>query len=104
MTVIGIDFGTTNSVAAAYSNGGVEVLELDQAPAEWAPYGFDRVIPSMFATDEFGRMTFGWEAKVNSEFTGNRFDAIKRLFASQEDDAFGDSVSTGRKHNGCLFI
>ena len=91
MTVIGIDFGTTNSVAAAYSNGGVEVLELDQAPAEWAPYGFDRVIPSMFATDEFGRMTFGWEAKVNSEFTGNRFDAIKRLFASQEDDAFGDS-------------
>ena len=91
MTTIGIDFGTTNSVAATYSNGDVEVLELDDPPAEWAPYGFGRVIPSVFATDDHGRMTFGWEAKVNSEFSGNRFDAIKRLFASQEDAAFGDS-------------
>lgn len=90
MTVIGIDFGTTNSVAATYSNGIVEVLELDDVPAEWAPYGFARVIPSVFATDEDGRLAFGWAAKSGTEFTGNRFDAIKRLFASQEDSAFGD--------------
>jgi molecular chaperone DnaK (HSP70) len=90
MTVIGIDFGTTNSVAASYSNGQIEVLELDDVPVEWAPYGFARVIPSVFATDEDGRLAFGWAAKSGTEFTGNRFDAIKRLFASQEDSAFGD--------------
>ena len=90
MTVIGIDFGTTNCVAATFNNGIVEVLELDDVPAEWAPYGFARVIPSVFATDEDGRLAFGWAAKSGTEFTGNRFDAIKRLFASQEDSAFGD--------------
>jgi len=90
MAVIGIDFGTTNSVAAIYGRSGVEVLELDDPPHEWAPYGFSRVIPSVFASDELGRIAFGWEAKAGSEFTGNRFDAIKRLFASQEDAAFGD--------------
>jgi len=58
MTVIGIDFGTTNCVAAAFNNGEVEVLELDDVPAEWAPYGFSKVIPSVFATDEDGRLTF----------------------------------------------
>jgi molecular chaperone DnaK (HSP70) len=91
MTVIGIDFGTTNCVAAAFINGKVEVLELDDVPTEWAPYGFSKVIPSVFATDEYGRLSFGWEAKSGTEFTGNRFDAIKRLFASQEDSAFGDN-------------
>lgn len=94
MTVIGIDFGTTNCVAAAFSNGDVEVLEIDDVPAEWAPYGFAKVIPSVFATDENGRLTFGWEAKSGTEFSGNRFDAIKRLFASQEDSAFGDNGSS----------
>ena len=94
MTVIGIDFGTTNCVAAAFNNGEVEVLELDDVPAEWAPYGFSKVIPSVFATDEDGRLTFGWEAKSGTEFSGNRFDAIKRLFASQEDSAFGDNGSS----------
>ena len=90
MTVIGIDFGTTNCVAAKYSNDAIEVLELDDVSAEWAPYGFARVIPSVFAIDEEGRLAFGWAAKSGTEFTGNRFDAIKRLFASQEDSAFGD--------------
>jgi molecular chaperone DnaK (HSP70) len=90
MSVIGIDFGTTNSVAAAYGPGDVEILELDDPPSEWAPYGFGRVIPSVFASDEHGRIAFGWEAKVGTEVSGNRFDAIKRLFASQEDAAYGD--------------
>ena len=90
MTVIGIDFGTTNSVAAVYTGGDVEVLELDNAPSDWVAYGFSRVIPSVFATDEHGRLAFGWAAKSETDFSGNRFDAIKRLFASQEDAAFGD--------------
>lgn len=91
MTVIGIDFGTTNSVAAIFESGEVEVLELEDVPSAWAPYGFARVIPSIFAVDEHGRLAFGWDAKIGTEFRGDRFDAIKRLFASQEDAAFGDS-------------
>jgi len=90
MTVIGIDFGTTNSVAAVYTAGDIEVLELDTPPSDWVPYGFAKVIPSVFATDEHGRLAFGWSAKGEIDFSGNRFDAIKRLFASQEDAAYGD--------------
>lgn len=90
MAVMGIDFGTTNSVAAVFNGGDVEVLELDTPPDAWAPYGFGRVIPSVFAADQHGRIAFGWEAKAATDMSGDRFDAIKRLFASQEDAAFGD--------------
>lgn len=90
MSVIGIDFGTTNSVVSLYGPNGAEVLELDDPDVRWAPYGGAKVIPSVFASDEYGRITFGWDAKLRTEFAGNRFDAIKRLFASQEDAAFGD--------------
>lgn len=34
MTAIGIDFGTTNSVVAVKSSGGVEVLPIDRAPGQ----------------------------------------------------------------------
>jgi molecular chaperone DnaK (HSP70) len=86
MATIGIDFGTTNCVAATFTSGMPEVLMLDTPPLEWQPYGFDRVLPSVFAQDERARMTFGWEAKTSS---GSRFEAVKRLFATQQDLAFG---------------
>ena len=88
MTAIGIDFGTTNSVVAAQTSSGVEVLAIDTAPTAWQPYGFDNVLPSVMARDENSRLCFGWEAKQSS--TG-RFDAVKRMFATQLDFAVDDA-------------
>lgn len=88
MTAIGIDFGTTNSVVAAQTASGVEVLAIDTAPTAWQPYGFDNVLPSVMARDENSRLCFGWEAKQSS--TG-RFDAVKRMFATQLDFAVDDA-------------
>ena len=90
MTAIGIDFGTTNSVVAVTSSAGVEVLPIDTAPAKWAAYGFDNVLPSVMARDDDSRVCFGWEAKQRP--TG-RFDAVKRMFATQLDVATDDSGS-----------
>jgi len=88
MVAIGIDFGTTNSVVAVNSKNGIEILPIDQAPAEWAPYGFDNVFPSVMAKDEHSRLCFGWEAKQKSV---GRFDAVKRMFATQLDVAVDDA-------------
>jgi len=93
MGAIGIDFGTTNSVVAVNTPSGVEVVEIDNAPIAWAPYGFDNVFPSVMAKDEAQRLCFGWEAKGK---TSGRFDAVKRLFATQLDyatDELGDSLA-----------
>lgn len=90
MTSIGIDFGTTNSVVATQTSSGVEVIDIDEAPVEWAPYGFDKVFPSVMSRDEHGRLEFGWSAKSSSV---GRFDAVKRLFATQLDLAVDDSGS-----------
>ena len=87
MTAIGIDFGTTNSVVALHGSNGTEVISVDDAPTEWAPYGFDDIFPSVMATDEDGRLDFGWAAKLKA----NKFDAVKRLFATQLDLAVTDS-------------
>lgn len=88
MSAVGIDFGTTNSVVAVHSSGGVQVLPIDRAPTDWAPYGFDDVFPSVMARDEAGRLCFGWDAKQR---TDGRFDAVKRMFATQLDYAVDDS-------------
>jgi len=88
MAAIGIDFGTTNSVVAVHTKSGVDVLPIDQAPPSWAPYGFDNVFPSVMAKDEASRLCFGWEAKQKS---GGRFDAVKRMFATQLDFTVDDS-------------
>lgn len=88
MAAIGIDFGTTNSVVAVHTKSGVDVLPIDQAPPSWAPYGFDNVFPSVMAKDESSRLCFGWEAKQKS---GGRFDAVKRMFATQLDYTVDDS-------------
>lgn len=86
MATVGIDFGTTNSVAATFVAGSADVLALDSAPTEWIPYGFDKVMPSVFARDDHDRLMFGWAAKESS---ASKFDAVKRLFATQQDLAFG---------------
>ena len=87
MSAIGIDFGTTNSVVAVHRDGQTEVLEIDQPPVQWQPYGFDKVLPSVMARDENERICFGWEAKQR---TTGRFDAVKRMFATQLDVATDD--------------
>lgn len=87
MTTIGIDFGTTNSVVAANTPSGIEVLPIDAAPPEWAPYGFDNVFPSVMARDSESRVCFGWEAKKQAS---GRLEAVKRMFATQLDVAVDD--------------
>lgn len=87
MSAIGIDFGTTNSVVAHHSITGIEVLPIDQAPTDWAPYGFDNVFPTVMSRDDAGRLCFGWDAKQRTE---GRFDAVKRMFATQLDYAVDD--------------
>jgi molecular chaperone DnaK len=82
MTAIGIDFGTTNSVAAAYIGGDVEVLHIGSPPFDWAEMGFDQVLPSVMALDGDRRMQFGWQAKL--AHTDTKFEAIKRLFKEEE--------------------
>jgi len=84
MTAIGIDFGTTNSVVAHHNSLKTEVLDIDKAPIKFAPYGFDSVLPTVMATDESGRITFGWDAKLRAR---GRVDAVKRMFATQLDTA-----------------
>jgi molecular chaperone DnaK len=93
MAAVGIDFGTTNSVVALHSPMGIDVLPIDQAPTDWAPYGFDDVFPSVMAKDDAGRLCFGWEAKQKPS---GRFDAVKRMFATQLNfalDGDGDALA-----------
>jgi len=93
MVAIGIDFGTTNSVVGLHRGGRTDVIAVDDAPVEWAPYGFDNVFPTVLAKDDNGGLSFGWAAKKASS---GRFDAVKRLFATQLDlavDDAGDSLA-----------
>lgn len=87
MSAIGIDFGTTNSVVARHLNGVTDVIAVDDAPESWAPYGFDKVMPTVMATDSTGALSFGWQAK---QAASGRFEAVKRLFATQLDVAVDD--------------
>jgi len=87
MDAVGIDFGTTNSLVATHNGSKVQVLPIDKAPIEFAPYGFDNVMPSVVARDEASRVCFGWEAKKKVD---GRFDAVKRMFATQLDYAVTD--------------
>jgi molecular chaperone DnaK (HSP70) len=82
MTAIGIDFGTTNSVAAVFEGGSTEVLPIGEPSAEWVAMGFDRVLPSVVALDGDRQMVFGWQAKQLD--TDMKFEAIKRLFREEE--------------------
>lgn len=82
MTAVGIDFGTTNSVVAHWTPQGPEPLKVDDAPADWESLGFDHVLPSVFAHAADGTGIFGWRAKTADS---RRFEAVKRLFATQQE-------------------
>ena len=86
MTAIGIDFGTTNSVVAAYTPTGPEILEIDSPPADWADLGFGRVLPTVFAVDGSNQTSFGWAAKTAP---GEKLEAVKRLFRQEETVTLG---------------
>lgn len=83
---VGIDFGTTNSVVAAFSGGAAQALDIDDAPPAWRELGFDRVFPSVLGVVDGTRMTFGWAAKQQR---GDKLEAVKRLFASEESVKVG---------------
>jgi len=85
---VGIDFGTSNSVVATWRPGGVEVLAVDAPQAEWGNLGFDKLMPSVFAEGEGGKALFGWSAK---RAEAGRFEAVKRLFATQQDAITNDA-------------
>lgn len=87
MTTVGIDFGTTNSVVAAWTGSPV-VLPIDTPPGEWADLGFESLMPSVFARTDDGSATFGWTAKRARR---NRFEAVKRLFATQQEHISDDA-------------
>lgn len=86
MTAIGIDFGTTNSVVAAYGAGGVDVLPIDQPAKGWEGLGFEKVLPSVLGVGTDREATFGWAAKAQP---GNKLEAVKRLFATEDSVRIG---------------
>jgi molecular chaperone DnaK len=87
MTAVGIDFGTTNCVLAAFTGGKPEAVAIDSPPANWAQMGFDKVLPSVFALNG-QEPIFGWDAKRAS----NGVQAIKRLLATEEVVGVGDNT------------
>ncbi|HIG17081.1 MAG TPA: Hsp70 family protein, partial [Candidatus Handelsmanbacteria bacterium] len=88
MAAFGIDFGTTNSAVAVFSDGEVEVLRIDSPPVEWEQFGYDRVFPSVFGYGENREPLFGWAAKLAE--TETKIEAVKRLFATEDHVTVGD--------------
>jgi molecular chaperone DnaK len=87
MTAVGIDFGTTNCVLAAFRSGRPEAIIIDSPPDEWAQMGFDKVLPSVFALNG-QEPIFGWAAKRSSDGLA----AVKRLLATEESVGVGDQT------------
>ncbi len=83
MTAAGIDFGTTNSVAAQWNGEYVEVLEIGGhgLDANWGRRGFELLYPSVVGTSSLRPGTlFGWEAKLRSE---QAIEACKRMLREE---------------------
>ncbi|MFD7393521.1 Hsp70 family protein [Streptomyces virginiae] len=83
MTATGIDFGTTNSVAAQWNGEYVEVLEIggQGLDANWRRKGFELLYPSVVGTSSLRPGTlFGWEAKLRSE---QAVEACKRMLREE---------------------
>lgn len=84
MSATGIDFGTTNSVAAQWNGEYVEVLELGGygLDADWRRPGFEQLFPSVVGTSSTRPGTlFGWEAKLRSE---SAVEACKRMLRDEQ--------------------
>ena len=82
MSIVGIDFGTTNSALAVFAAGRAEAQPIDEPKdAEWQALGFDRLLPSVFARGDAGEPLFGWPAKLR---TGHKIEAAKRLLAADD--------------------
>ena len=88
MTAFGIDFGTTNSAVAVLSGSDVEVIRIDTPPIEWEQFGHDRVFPSVFGYGANREPLFGWAAKLAE--TETKIEAVKRLFATEDQVTIGD--------------
>ncbi|MEU7596688.1 Hsp70 family protein [Streptomyces sp. NPDC039022] len=83
MTAAGIDFGTTNSVAAQWNGEYVEILEIggQGLDASWGRRGFELLYPSVVGTSSLRPGTlFGWEAKLRSE---QAVEACKRMLREE---------------------
>jgi molecular chaperone DnaK len=83
MTAAGIDFGTTNSVAAQWNGEYVEILEIggQGLDANWRREGFELLYPSVVGTSSLRPGTlFGWEAKLRSE---QAVEACKRMLREE---------------------
>ncbi|MFC9910182.1 Hsp70 family protein [Streptomyces sp. NPDC127197] len=79
----GIDFGTTNSVAAQWNGAYVEILELggQGLDADWERPGFEKLYPSVVGTSSLrAGALFGWEAKLRSE---QAVEACKRMLREE---------------------
>ncbi|RZB16859.1 Hsp70 family protein [Streptomyces sp. F001] len=79
----GIDFGTTNSVAAQWNGAYVEILELggQGLDADWERPGFEKLYPSVVGTSSLrAGALFGWEAKLRSE---KAVEACKRMLREE---------------------
>jgi molecular chaperone DnaK (HSP70) len=85
VTAVGIDFGTTNCVLAAFTAGKPEPITIDTPPDDWARMGFDKVLPSVFALNG-EQPLFGWAAKRASD----GLQAVKRLLATEDSVSVGD--------------
>jgi molecular chaperone DnaK (HSP70) len=81
MSIIGIDFGTTNSALATFADGGARAEPIDAPDDEWSAMGFDRVLPSVFARGDDAEPLFGWAAKLR---TSRKIEAVKRLLAADD--------------------
>lgn len=82
MSIVGIDFGTTNSVVAVFTDGRAEAQPIDEPKnGEWKAMGFDRLLPSVFARGDAGEPLFGWAAKLR---TGRKLEAVKRLLDADD--------------------
>ena len=101
-TILGIDLGTTNSLAAVMTDAGPEVLEDDHGEA---------LVPSVVAFGADGQVTVGSRAKRHAvENPLSTVYSVKRLVGKTVDDVRNDldvlpyAVVPGPKNLACVEV